>query len=67
MPDKDKDSHTRIRPNSSTCEAPLCRVSYELTCLLKLLTTVRTVAANGIPETPGPPASARGTPVQLNR
>ena len=28
---------------------------------------VRTVIANGIPEMPGPPASARGTPVQLRR
>jgi hypothetical protein len=25
------------------------------------------VIANGIPEMPGPPASARGTPVQLRR
>jgi hypothetical protein len=31
-------------------------------CLLKSPIAVRIVTANGIPETPGPPASARGTP-----
>jgi hypothetical protein len=41
--------------------------SYKSTCLLELLIAVRTVTvnANGIPETPGPPASTRGAPVQL--
>jgi hypothetical protein len=41
--------------------------SYKPTYLLKLLNAVRTEAANGIPEMPGPPASARGTHVQLHR
>ena len=41
--------------------------SYKPICLLKSLIVVRTVIANGIPEMPGPPASARGTPVQLRR
>ena len=41
--------------------------SYKLICLLKSLIVVRAVIANGIPEMPGPPASARGTPVQLRR
>jgi hypothetical protein len=40
--------------------------SYKPTCLLKLPTAFRTVTVNGIPEMPGPPASARGTPVQLH-
>jgi hypothetical protein len=41
--------------------------SYKPICLLKALIVVRTVIANGIPEMLGPPASARGTPVQLRR
>ena len=41
--------------------------SYKPICLLKSLIVVRTVIANGIPAMPGPPASARGTPVQLRR
>ena len=45
-----------------------CRTtSYKPICLLKSLIVVHTVIANGIPVTPGPPASARGTPVQLRR
>jgi hypothetical protein len=41
--------------------------AFLLVLLLKLLTAVRTMAANGIPEMPGSPASARGTPTQLHR
>jgi hypothetical protein len=40
---------------------------YKPICLQKPLIVVRTVIANGIPEMPGPPASARGTPVQLRK
>ena len=40
--------------------------SCKLTCLLELLTAVRTATVIGIPKTPGPPASARGTPIQLH-
>jgi hypothetical protein len=41
--------------------------SYNPICLLKSLIVVLTVIANGIPAMPGPPVSARGTPVQLRR
>jgi hypothetical protein len=41
--------------------------SYKPICLLKSLIEVRAVIANGISAMPGPPASARGTPVQLRR
>jgi hypothetical protein len=41
--------------------------SYKPICLLKSLIVIRAVIANGIPAMPGPPASARGTPVQLRR
>jgi hypothetical protein len=44
-----------------------CRTMiYKPICLLKSL-VVLTVIANGIPAMPGPPVSARGTPVQLRR
>jgi hypothetical protein len=41
--------------------------SYKPICLLKSPIAARTVIANGIPEMPGLPASARGTLVQLHR
>jgi hypothetical protein len=42
-------------------------MGFKPTCLLKFLTAVHIATANSIPEMPGPPASARGTPVQLHR
>jgi hypothetical protein len=41
--------------------------SYKPICLLKSPIVARTVIANGILEMPGPPAFARGKPVQLHR
>jgi hypothetical protein len=41
--------------------------SYKPICLLKSLIVVRTVITNGISEMLVPPASARGTPIQLRR
>jgi hypothetical protein len=40
---------------------------YRPTCLLLSLIAVRTVIVNGILETPGPPAFARGILVHLHR
>jgi hypothetical protein len=40
---------------------------FKPTCLLEFQTAVRVVTVSDIPETPGPPAFAQGTPIHLHR